>query len=222
MKKTTTILVFLAFFLNSLAECYYTSYELTFSIKVADKQMTAYKRISACDLNLDSIGNTHYLIMTLQNTDFITLYENRIDYSYCYLNKTFCPDENKGTLYILYDEFKINVNEIIDLKIIDNKSVSSTSHISSQIQKSDTIWLNTKPIEAFNINCSVCSFIIIVHKMTEKVRQVISSLDNIQSDLNKLNDEELILNETEYLTKIEQQLNKIKNSKVVTITSCGD
>lgn len=211
---------------RSMAECYYTNFELKLEITTTDgRQMIAYQSISACKLNLDSTESKH-LISALQKearSKTIKLYKFRSFYRYCTQDSWACNETEMASIYHHFEAFELDAQQVKSIKLLDRQQVSSTEHISSELELKDTLMFHQRPIQIIRLWAFLCDFNVAVFKSDPVLDGELKNLLDFKQELHELHKNRDYSNGDEMdaqALEIIDRINKLDGAIVV--SACGD
>ncbi len=171
----------------SHAECYYASYALTLKLTATSgEELIRYRTISACDLDLDSIGSNAYLHQVLFNTDLtidIPWFAQRAEYRYCLEEQLDCADDEKMSVYQLFTGAALEPSHIERIEVLDHERVSALSWISTELQVADTVLFHQKPIEVVLCGGYLCYHSIAVFKSRPEQLAVLRAIKELNTEM---------------------------------------
>lgn len=198
-----------------LAECYYSTAKLTLKITTTDSIFTAYRSISWCNYNTDSVASLPYWlrVLSVPETDSIPVYLDKITYSYTL-------EENTQTIDYMLNKHTIFTATIESIELLNVQQISSTEGISSTLTLNDTAWMKHPPIATKTGSYDVCFYSIFLHELNSTISPLLNALDELQENYNS--------NESNVEKQLlEQQFNTLLNQfartpKIVVLEGCGD
>jgi hypothetical protein len=215
--KNIFIILLLAISLSGKADCYgIYQLELVITLKNGNSEK-GYSFFSNCEIEIDSLKISKYLKKILRSDnsiDSISFFRNRLKYDF----KPFPLKEPETTLpiYKCIDFENINKQDIESIKLVDYKVVSAENSIISNLEISDTTWVNDTPLIEKNYWANLCSYSINVYESKENINPIFKELDSLQAKINQENGD---IYAEKLWVSIEQL---IDFDKVLVISKCTD
>jgi hypothetical protein len=206
------------------AECYYTTQSLTLEVRTETEQFVGYLEVSACDLNLDSVATDGYLLNALSKDGKLHYFGGRIEYFYCTLPESECPDDERIPRFMYFNRDSIAVDKVQNVRLADLTSLDSWTGIVSQHTLADTTWLHGTPLEVYDLGAGRCSARISIYRSFDELTSLNAEREQLQADLEQWYDEdESLEREDELLGQLEALLQRyIRHERVVVVYGCSD
>lgn len=209
------------------AECYYTDFDLTFEIEHAGTKAIYYAQLSACDFTLDSAQNQDYLLAALTaegDPELISIFTDRLRYSYCYETKADCNNNQKDEVFQLLHKTLLKKTSINSIRLLDAKRGSAMLHIANDLSIADSTWLQQKPIKAMGFGFDLCDSQLFIHSLSDEINAVISTIEAFRQRVASLEDTVLSRQQEDGLYDEYERINALisRQSHVVLLTECTD
>ncbi len=185
--RIALLLIASLFAILSHAECQYSNYALTLKLTTTSgEQLIRYRTISACDLELDSIGSNAYLQGVLFNTGLASeakWYAHRAAYRYCVNDELACAEDEKATLYHLFDGRALEQGSIRRIEVLEQVLVSALNGISTDLELADTVLFHQEPIEIISCGGYLCYHRIAIYKHRPEVGAVLDAISALNAEM---------------------------------------
>jgi hypothetical protein len=215
--KNIFIILLLALSFSGKADCYgiyQIEFEIIFKNGSSEK---GYSFFSNCEAKEDSLKSSNYLKKILRSNnsiDSIVFFINRVKFDF----KPFPRIEPETTLpiYKCIDLKNINKQDIESIKLVDYKIVSAENSIISNLEISDTAWINNTPFIEKGYWADLCSCSIKIYENNEDIDKIFKELDSLQAKITQENGD---INAEKLRTSVEKL---IEFDKVLVISRCSD
>lgn len=209
------------------AECQYSNYELTLRLtRTNGEELICYRTMSACNLDLDRLGNEAYLFEVLYNTDItsdILWFRHRAAYRYCTTAGQTCPDEEMAKEYVIFDGIAIDRTAVRRIEVIEHERVGAFDHVSSELQMSDTVLFHKRPIEVIACDGYLCYHRIAVYKRNPKLVAAFDAIRALNAEIAELADDLDHTNGDDYDDRMEQLVAPLRKERgLVIVSGCTD
>lgn len=211
----------------SHAECQYSNYALKLKLTLTSgEKLIRYRAISACDLELDSIGSNAYLQKVLFNTDLtidIPWFAHKAEYRYCSEEQLNCADDEKLSVYHLFTGGVLQQSSLRNIEVLDHERVSALSWISTELQVSDTALFHQKPIEVILCGGYLCYHRIAVYKRRPEQLPVLGAIRELNTEMDTVEGGFDRANGDAYDERMWTLIEQLRNAKdMVVISECTD
>lgn len=214
--------ILLLVLLNLPAKAEYSGFHFTFEIKINDgKILKAYSYVPEYYWNSDSLNNQQYLLRSLGyqtgiSDDTFYFFNNRLTYTYQY------PEDSTGERYQVYqmiDNAKLPKREIREIKIIDQFEFTYTLNIYNLLSSDDLKWMQKEPKKRVRYGVYLCDFLICVHEESNKVKNSLRMLSELELKYKDEEDREEDLEK--HQEEFEEILKSLEGEKVVIVEGCS-
>ena len=179
---------------SAKAECQYANYALTLKVTTTTgEELTCYRTVSACYLDVDSIQSSRYLKVLLFNTDGAmdnAWCRYRAIYRYCAEGLVDCAKSEQATLYHLFDPFKLDSAVVTNITAVDYERASALEWISSDLQLSDTVLFHQRPIEVIACAGYLCFHQIAVYRHSAELAMILPEIEWLNAEFAELEEED--------------------------------
>lgn len=213
--------------LISNAECQYSNYALTLKLTTTSgEELIRYRTISACDLELDSIGSNAYLQRVLFSTDLISeikWYTHRAAYRYCVNDQLACAEDEKTIILHLFDGFALERSSIRRIEVLDHQLVSALTNISNELQLADTVLFHQEPIGIITCGGYLCTHRIAVYKNRPELEPVLRAVTEMNAEMEGLEGGFDTSNGDTYDERMWKLIEQLRTAKdLIVVSECSD
>lgn len=208
--------------LLSFGECYYSDVELKIEVLTSDGQekTIGYQTISYCDFDADSLTNTNYWIRIFtkyENTDSISIFNNRICYYYQ-------PDSlTNDSVFHLLNKQIFSKSNITSIQVLKHFRTNAFDHISTDLSLADSTWIYTTPSERITAQAYLCNHFIFIHNSTDSIEPILEEINALNNTILTFDYEEIQMKGDEYDEKLWKLIDKLTYSnRIVIVSSCTD
>jgi hypothetical protein len=169
------------------AECQYSNYELTLKLtRTNGEQLVCFRTMSACNIDVDRLGDTAYLMEVLYNTAItadVRWYRHRAAYRYCVTDEATCTVEEQSQQYVFFDGITVDRADVRRIDAIAHERVSAFDHVSSQLQMTDTVLFHREPVEVISCSGYLCYHRIAVYRRNAKLASTFAAIDALNAEI---------------------------------------
>lgn len=153
------------------------------------EELIRYRTLSACELEVDSLGSEAYMQQVLFSTDLeseVLWYAHRAAYRYCLGDQLDCAEDEKASLLHLFDGHALESASIHRIEVLEDVRVSALNWISSDLQLADTLLFHQEPIELSYAGGYLCYHRIAVYKTTAGSEPVLRAIAALNAEMKEL------------------------------------
>ncbi|MBK7241996.1 MAG: hypothetical protein IPI00_18010 [Flavobacteriales bacterium] len=205
------------------AECHYSNYALALKVTmITGQELTCYRTISACYLNVDSIHSSPYLKALLFNTDGATdstWCRYRATYRYCAEGLIDCAKTDQAILYHLFDPFHLDSAATSNISVEAYERVSALEWLSSDLQVSDTVLFHQRPTQVIACAGYLCFHQIAAYRHSSELDVLLPEIVQLNAEIAELEDGE----EDAYDERMLLLMDRLRKADgLIVLSGCSD